>query len=80
MDKINYEAFNIGLGKGISVLELIKIFEKTNRVKVNYKFTEKRNGDSAISFADNNKFINFFNWRPKYKYEDMCRDSWKQRN
>ena len=60
MDKIKYENFNIGLGKGISVLELIKIFEKTNGVKVNYKFTKKRKGDSPISFADNNKFIDFY--------------------
>ena len=56
LDKnIGFEIFNVGLGQGISVLELVSLFEKTNKVKVNYEFTNRRHGDSAISYASNKK-------------------------
>jgi len=71
-----HEAFNLGLGRGISVLELIKIFEQTNKIQVSYKFVPRRKGDVAISYACNKKFKKFFQWKPKKKYEDMCRDAW----
>lgn len=75
--KIKYENINIGLGKGITVLDLIKIFEKTNNMQIKYKFTKRRDGDSPISFADNKKALSLLNWRPYFSYEDMCRHSWK---
>jgi UDP-glucose 4-epimerase len=71
-----HKKINIGLGKGISVLELINIFEKVNNIKVNYIFGKKRDGDAAISYADNNNSIKFLRWKPKKNYADMCYDSW----
>lgn len=72
-----YEAINLGLGKGISVLKIIEIFEKTNQVKIKFEFTERRKGDVAISFADTKKSKKLLNWKPKFSYEDMMRDSWQ---
>ena len=76
--KIKYENFNVGLGKGISVLELIKTFEAVNNVKVRYEFGQRRSGDASISYADNTKFVKSFKWAPRYDYSSMCIDSWKQ--
>lgn len=74
---IGHESINLGLGKGISVLQFINLFEKTNQVKINYKFTKKREGDVAISFADTKKSMKFLNWKPKLSYEVMMKDSWE---
>ena len=74
--KDKYEVFNIGLGMGISVLELIDIFQETNQIFFDYKISSRRKGDSAISFADNSRALSTLKWEPKYNYKDMCRDSW----
>ena len=76
LDKIKYDVINIGLGRGISVLDLIKKFELANNVKVNYSFHNRRDGDVAESFANNSKAIKLLNWKPKYNYMDMCSDYW----
>lgn len=71
-----HTAINLGLGKGLSVLELLKIFEKTNKIKIKYKISKRRKGDSASSYADNEKAIKFLNWKPRFSYVDMVKDSW----
>lgn len=71
-----HQVFNIGLGKGISVLELIDIFEKTNKIKIKYQIASRRKGDSPISFADNAKAKKFLKWKPKFNYSDMVKDAW----
>ena len=68
---------NLGLGKGLSVLELIKSFEEVNKVKVKYKFTKRRKGDVDIVFAHVKKAHEFLNWKPKYTYQDMLKDAWE---
>lgn len=73
----SHKILNIGLGKGVSVYELIKIFEKSNKVKVDYKFCPRRPGDIPISYADNKKARAFLNWKPIYNYKQMCIDSWE---
>lgn len=70
------ESINLGLGRGISVLDFINLFEKTNKVKVDYKFVNRRKGDSSISYADNKKSKNFLKWKPKLSYKRMMSDSW----
>ena len=70
-------ALNIGTGKGTSVLELVRIFEKTNNVKVPYVFTERREGDVGIAIADNDLATSVLKWCPSRKIDDMCRDGWK---
>ena len=54
-NKANYEFYNVGTGKGLSVLELINLFEKVNNVKINYRIGERRKGDVVIAFADVSK-------------------------
>ena len=74
-----YLNINIGTGKGTSVLELIQIFERVNNIKVNYIFSERREGDSAYSVADNSLLVSKFNFSIKRNVEEMCRDGWKWR-
>ena len=69
-------AWNIGTGNGSSVLEVKNAFEKVNGVPVAFKFAPRREGDVAISFADNARAVSELNWTPKYQLEDMLADSW----
>ena len=68
--------FNLGTGLGTSVLELIKIFQKVNRVKVPFSFYPRREGDLSKVIADNSLAIKYLNWSPKRNLEEMCRDGW----
>ena len=68
--------YNLGSGRGYSVLELVKTFERVNNVKVNYKFVDRRPGDIAECYADVTKAEKELNWKPTKTLEDMCRDSW----
>ena len=68
---------NLGTGKGTSILELINIFEETNKVKIPYIFDSRRPGDSHISYADNQFAINNLNWTPFYGVNDMCKHGWE---
>ena len=71
---------NIGTGKGYSVLDLIKTFEKVNRVKVPFKFHKRRDGDVCKPVANNSK-AKTLNWEPLRTLEDMCRWwKWKLNN
>ena len=67
---------NIGTGRGISVLELIETFEKTNNVKVPFSYDKRREGDVARLVADNAKVKLILNWSPKFSLEEMCRSGW----
>ena len=71
------EIFNLGTGKGTSVLELVHAFEKVTGVKVPYKFVERRPGDIATCYADASKAKEKLGWVAKYDIEDMCRDAWR---
>ena len=73
-------SLNLGTGKGTSVLELIKMFEQINRVKIPFEFVGKRDGDLSKVVADNSLARKTLNWRPKRSLEDMCRDGWKWQN
>ena len=68
--------YNLGTGKGVSVLEMINTFEKVNNVKINYKITERRPGDIAVCYADPTKAFKELNWKAIYNLEDMCRDAY----
>ncbi len=68
---------NIGTGKGTSVLDLVKTFEKVNNIEVPYVFTDRRSGDGCRVVADNSFLIKEFKICPKMSIEDMCRDGWK---
>ena len=68
---------NIGTGKGTSVLELVKTFERINNVKVPYVFSDRRPGDLCSVVANNSLLISELKISPKMTIEDMCRDGWK---
>ena len=70
---------NVGTGRGTSVLELIKVFEKVNNIKINYIFAGRRSGDIPYAVADNSMLISKLNFIPKRSIEDMCRDGRKWR-
>ena len=72
----NYEFYNVGTGKGLSVLELINLFEKVNNVKVNYKIGKRRKGDVIIAFADVSKIKQNIGWVCKHSVEDALKSSW----
>ena len=69
--------FNLGTGKGTSVLELLKTFEEVNKVKIPYSVVERRSGDVCSSFADVSKAKNILNWESKKSIKEMCEDSWR---
>lgn len=67
---------NLGTGKGYSVLEVIKAFEKASGKKVPYKIVNRRAGDIAKCFADPSFAKEVLNWEAKKTIEEMCADSW----
>ncbi len=75
-NKQRIEAFNVGLGRGYSVLEIIKTFEKVTGKKLNYKITDRRPGDVAAVWASNDLITKELNWKPKYGLEDMLLSAW----
>lgn len=68
--------YNIGTGKGHSVLDVITSFENTNGVKVQYVFTDRRPGDIDKSYCDPSKAMKELYWKAEKDLGDMCRDSW----
>jgi len=69
--------FNVGTGKGTSVLELINIFYEVTNIKIPYEFTDRRQGDNSTLVANNSKAFLELNWRPKRTLSEMCLDGWK---
>ena len=68
---------NIGTGKGTSVLDLIKIFEKVNNLKIPYVYSDRRIGDVDMVIADNSLLYSNLGWKPEKSLEEMCIDGWK---
>lgn len=71
-----YDVFNVGTGNGNTVLEIIKTFEKVNRIKLNYAIGPRRVGDVVKIWADTTKINKVLGWYPQYTLEDSLRDSW----
>ena len=70
-------AWNLGVGKGYSVLQVIDSFEQSNNIKVPYKITGRREGDVAECYADSTKANNELRWQAKKTLKDMMVDSWR---
>jgi len=70
------EIFNLGTGKGYSVLEMVQTFERINGVEIPYRITARRLGDLPICYADTRKSKNLLRWSAEKTLEDMCRDAW----
>ena len=70
--KKGFKVFNVGTGKGYSVLEIIKIFERVNRTKINFKIKSRRSGDIPICYASVKKINKEIGWYSKLKINQMC--------
>jgi UDP-glucose 4-epimerase len=68
--------YNLGTGRGYSVLQVIDAFERINKIKINFKIAPRRAGDVAIVYADTRKAEEELGFKAQYNIEDMCRDSW----
>lgn len=71
------DAFNLGTGKGYSVLEMIEAFEKVSGKKIPFKFVDRRPGDIAMCYAETQKAKERLGWTAQKDLNDMCIDSWR---
>jgi UDP-glucose 4-epimerase len=69
--------YNLGTGKGTSVLQLIHAFEEVNNIKIPYEIVGRRPGDIASSYADVSKAEQELGWKAKRGIKEMCRDAWR---
>ncbi|MEW5323813.1 UDP-glucose 4-epimerase GalE [Geobacillus thermoleovorans] len=77
MNTTGVEAYNLGTGRGYSVLELVSAFEKVTGIKIPYKIVDRRPGDVAICYADPTKAKEELGWVATRGIEEMCRDAWR---
>ena len=68
--------YNLGTGKGYSVLEIVKAFEEANDIHIPYVIKPRRPGDIAVCYADPSKALKELGWKAEYDLPRMCRDSW----
>ncbi|MDN3204623.1 UDP-glucose 4-epimerase GalE [Algoriphagus sediminis] len=71
-----YDVFNVGTGRGNTVLEVIQSFEKVSGKKLNYEIGPRRPGDVIKVWADTTKINDLLGWYPKKSLDDSMRDSW----
>lgn len=76
-NKSNFETFNLGTGKGSSVLEVVKSFEKVSGEKLNYKIVGRREGDIISAYADTTKANKELGWKSELNLDDAMRSAWK---
>jgi UDP-glucose 4-epimerase len=71
------EVFNVGTGKGSSVLEVIRAFEEVSGTKLNYKIVERREGDITAAYADTALANRELGWKAELDLKDALRAAWK---
>ncbi|MEC5424026.1 UDP-glucose 4-epimerase GalE [Virgibacillus sp. C22-A2] len=71
------EAYNLGTGKGYSVLQMVEAFEEVSEKTIPYKIAERRAGDTAICFANPTKAKNELGWQATRGIHKMCEDTWR---
>lgn len=73
---LNLKVYNLGTGRGISVLELVKTFEKVTGTKIPYVIKDRREGDIVSMFANTDLAEKELGWKTKYNVEEMCKFFW----
>ncbi|KYG82583.1 UDP-glucose 4-epimerase GalE [Roseivirga echinicomitans] len=73
---LSFDIFNIGTGRGNTVLEMVNTFEEVSGVKLNYKVGERRNGDIEKIYADVTKSTETLGWQTEKSLKDSLKDSW----
>lgn len=76
-DETVIDIFNLGTGKGVSVLEVVKAFETANDVKVPYQICARREGDITVAYADVRKAEKELHWKSETSLEESLRTVWK---
>ncbi len=76
-NKKNYEVFNVGTGRGVSVLELVKGFERVNNLKLNYKIAPRRTGDIIAIWADPTLANEELGWKAERTLDETLASAWK---
>jgi UDP-glucose 4-epimerase len=76
-NKTQFEVFNVGTGKGNSVLEVVKAFETSTGVNLPYKIAPRRSGDVVAAYADTAKANQELGWTAKNSLEDALKSAWK---
>lgn len=72
-----YDVFNVGTGKGTSILEIVKAFQKATKQKLKYKIGPRRSGDIIISYASTKKIEEKIGWKAKKSLVDGLEDAWR---
>ena len=75
-DNCGLVTYNLGTGRGYSVLELIEAFERVNGIKIPYVIDDRRAGDVPVVYSDPSKAERELGWRAEYGINEMVRDSW----
>ena len=75
--KNGLEVYNLGTGRGYSVLEVVNAFEKASHQQIGFEIVERRAGDVAASYADPSKANKELGWRAVFDIDKMCEDSWR---
>ena len=73
----NYEIFNVGTGRAVSVFELVKTFERVNNLKLNYKVAPRRAGDVVAVWADTTLANKELNWHAERTLEQTLKSAWE---
>ena len=75
-NEANYEVFNLGTGKGSSVLEVIQSFERVSNSKLNYKIVDRRAGDIISAYADTTKANEVLGWKAEHTLDQAMKSAW----
>lgn len=77
----NFDVFNVGTGKGVTVLEALSAYSSCIGRQLNFEVGPRRQGDIATSIASNEKISRMTSWRPKFNFIDACADDfrWRQK-
>lgn len=76
-NETNFEFFNVGTGKGSSVLEVIDTFEKVNKLKLNYQIVDRRPGDITAAYADTTLANEKLNWHAQLSLDEALQSAWQ---
>lgn len=75
--KASSTVLNLGIGKGLTVLEIIKAFEEVSGQSLRYNLADRRDGDVSAIYADPKKAMELLNWKPKYDVHDIMKTAWE---
>ena len=73
----NYEVYNIGTGKGSSVLDVVNFFEEVSGIELNYWFAPRRTGDIISAYADTTKANSILGWKSELTLKDALKSAWE---